>query len=203
MAGEFPGGFPAIAGLRFLNLSQNNLTGEIDSEVLDKFRSSAFLKAGIFTYVVAPRERREWKKVILAAVLAGVGIFAAVFAAVCCCCRRRLKEKEEVEGEEEMGWVREARCGAEVVVFEKPLMELKFGDLAAATCGFGREALMAEGGRIGPLYRAVLKGDLNVVVRVMERERDVEAAAAEAAFREVGLLRHRNILPLLGYCISG
>ncbi|KAK8970042.1 putative LRR receptor-like serine/threonine-protein kinase [Platanthera guangdongensis] len=82
-------------------------------------------------------------------------------------------------------------------------MELKFADLAAATSGFGKESLMAEGGRSGPVYRAVLPGDMHVVVRVMESARGLEEKEAAAAFREISRLRHRNVLPLFGYCISG
>ncbi|RLN08416.1 hypothetical protein C2845_PM11G19670 [Panicum miliaceum] len=88
-------------------------------------------------------------------------------------------------------------------------MELKLADLAAATSGFGRESQLAEtGGRSGAAYRAVLPGDLHVVVRVVEGplagvgEDDDEAVTA-AGFRELARLRHPNILPLLGYCIAG
>ncbi|KAL0925127.1 hypothetical protein M5K25_003437 [Dendrobium thyrsiflorum] len=215
MTGEFPRDFPAIDGLRFLNVSYNNLTGEVDSQALHKFGSSAFEKGGIFTYAAPSSEQkkgkkhaksRAWRKAVIAAASAVVGvvIVGVLIAGAFCCRRKRSPEKEKGEvADEEIGWVREARWGAPVVVFEKPLMELTFGDLAGATSGFGRESLMAEGGRSGPIYRAVLPGEMHVVVRVMERDRGVEPAAAAAAFKEIGRLRHRNLLPLLGYCISG
>ncbi|XP_020576769.1 LOW QUALITY PROTEIN: probable LRR receptor-like serine/threonine-protein kinase At2g24230, partial [Phalaenopsis equestris] len=189
MTGLFPSDFPAIAGLRFLNLSYNNLTGVIDSAALDKFGSSAFVKGGIFTYAAPPSERhkekkhgkdRAWRTGLIAAAAAAVGvvIIAVVIAGGFYRRKKRSPEKERREvREEELEWVREARWGAAGGGVGE-------GDLVAATSGFGRESLMAEGGRSGPIYRALLPGDMHVVVRVMERDRGGDSSAAGAALTE-------------------
>ncbi|XP_008789990.4 calmodulin-binding receptor kinase CaMRLK-like [Phoenix dactylifera] len=235
MAGDFPKDFPPLAGLGFLNVSFNNFTGVVEPEVLEKFGSSAFIKAGSLNFSSSARDApspapsslvsRGKKSItkgregalrmgvtVAAASLVVFSLLAYVLYAVM---RKRKGRKDEWNGEEpaasaaaaavgkEAGWVAEARWTAPVVVFDKPLMALTFADLAAATSGFGRESQLAEGGRSGPAYRAVLPGDMHLVVRVLEAAREVDEKEAAAAFRDLARLRHPNLLPLTGYCIAG
>ncbi|KAL6602829.1 hypothetical protein ACP70R_043190 [Stipagrostis hirtigluma subsp. patula] len=172
------------------------------------------------------RRRRKHLIVVAVAVMCGVVSLAILLCLVGCVACGVLRSRKnggkddeerkpqwgEKGDEEEVAVVAAAAKGASaapVVLFERPLMELTLGDLAAATSGFGRESQLAErGGRSGAAYRAVLPGDLHVVVRVVEGAmagfgEDDSPAAVAAALREIARLRHPNILPLLGYCIAG
>ncbi|RCV04699.1 hypothetical protein SETIT_1G021900v2 [Setaria italica] len=222
MSGRFPDDLPPLGGLVSLNISYNNFSGVVPADAVRRFGKSAFFQPGNALQVIeddatSGRKNRR-RAVVIAPAAAGAAVTAAAlaFLAACVLTRRGRKKKNGKDGkaavwedEEVVVGAVKVAAAAPVVVLERPLMELTLADLAAATSGFGRESQLAEtGGRSGAAYRAVLPGDLHVVVRVVEGplagvgEEDDEAATA-AGFRELARFRHPNILPLLGYCIAG
>lgn len=89
-----------------------------------------------------------------------------------------------------------------VIMFEKPLLNLTFADLLRATSNFNRETQVSQGG-LGPVYSAVLPGDLHVSIKVLIEGRILTNEVAAAEFASLSKIKHPNLVPLLGYCIVG
>ncbi|KAL1337475.1 hypothetical protein HN51_032158 [Arachis hypogaea] len=129
--------------------------------------------------------------------------------------RKRRKKKEAaleayVEGNSHSGtanggWkltsAREA-LSINLATFEKPLRKLTFGDLLEATNGFHNDSLIGSGG-FGDVYKAQLKDGSLVAIKKLIHVSGQGDREFTAEMETIGKIKHRNLVPLLGYCKVG
>ncbi|KAJ4791922.1 Leucine-rich receptor-like protein kinase family protein [Rhynchospora pubera] len=89
-----------------------------------------------------------------------------------------------------------------VATFENPLRKLTFAHLVEATNGFGPDSLIGSGG-FGEVYKAQLKDGSSVAVKKLIHFTGQGDREFTAEMETIGKIKHRNLVPLLGYCKIG
>ncbi|XXG63779.1 hypothetical protein AAC387_Pa05g1886 [Persea americana] len=89
-----------------------------------------------------------------------------------------------------------------LATFEKPLRKLTFADLLEATNGFNSNSLIGSGG-FGDVYRAHLKDGSVVAIKKLIHISGQGDREFTAEMETIGKIKHRNLVPLLGYCKVG
>ncbi|RVW38997.1 Serine/threonine-protein kinase BRI1-like 1 [Vitis vinifera] len=89
-----------------------------------------------------------------------------------------------------------------VATFEKPLRKLTFAHLLEATNGFSAESLIGSGG-FGEVYKAQLRDGCVVAIKKLIHVTGQGDREFMAEMETIGKVKHRNLVPLLGYCKIG
>uniref|UniRef100_A0A2P2LN80 non-specific serine/threonine protein kinase n=1 Tax=Rhizophora mucronata TaxID=61149 RepID=A0A2P2LN80_RHIMU len=86
--------------------------------------------------------------------------------------------------------------------FEKHLQKLTFADLLDATNCFHNDNLIGSGG-FGDVYKAQLKDGSIVAIKKLIHISGQGNREFTAEMETIGKIKHRNLVPLLGYCKVG
>jgi protein brassinosteroid insensitive 1 len=89
-----------------------------------------------------------------------------------------------------------------LAAFEKRLQKLTFNDLIVATNGFHNDSLVGSGG-FGDVYKAQLKDGKVVAIKKLIHVSGQGDREFTAEMETIGRIKHRNLVPLLGYCKCG
>ena len=85
-------------------------------------------------------------------------------------------------------------------MFENSVSKVKLSDLMKATNNFSKSNIIGSG-RTGTVYKAVLDDGTSLMVKRLQ-----ESQHSEKEFRSematLGTVRHRNLVPLLGFCVA-
>ncbi|KAL1364795.1 brassinosteroid LRR receptor kinase [Arachis hypogaea] len=130
--------------------------------------------------------------------------------------RKRRKKKEPAldfyvdsrshSGTANAGWkmitAREA-LSINLETFEqRPLRKLTFADLLEATNGFHDDSIIGSGG-FGVVYKAQLKDGSVVAIKKLIHISGQGDREFTAEMETIGRIKHKNLVPLLGYCKVG
>ncbi|KAF3584446.1 hypothetical protein F2Q69_00031741 [Brassica cretica] len=89
-----------------------------------------------------------------------------------------------------------------VATFEKPLRKLTFAHLLEATNGFSADSMIGSGG-FGDVYKAKLGDGAVVAIKKLIQVTGQGDREFMAEMETIGKIKHRNLVPLLGYCKIG
>ncbi|KAL0917925.1 hypothetical protein M5K25_013034 [Dendrobium thyrsiflorum] len=113
--------------------------------------------------------------------------------------QRQKKEEDNVSGET---GIKDIALTISLATFDKPLQNLTFHDLLNATNGFHQDFLIGSGG-FGDVYRAQLKDGTFVAIKKLIQVTGQGEREFTAEMETIGKIKHRNLVPLLGYCKVG
>ncbi|XP_073022489.1 serine/threonine-protein kinase BRI1-like 2 [Primulina eburnea] len=89
-----------------------------------------------------------------------------------------------------------------VATFQRELRKLKFSQLIEATNGFSAASLIGSGG-FGEVFKATLKDGSSVAIKKLIRLSCQGDREFMAEMETLGKIKHKNLVPLLGYCKIG
>ncbi|XP_042004926.1 serine/threonine-protein kinase BRI1-like 2 [Salvia splendens] len=89
-----------------------------------------------------------------------------------------------------------------VATFQRQLRKLKFSQLIEATNGFSAASMIGSGG-FGEVFKATLKDGSSVAIKKLIRLSCQGDREFMSEMETLGKIKHRNLVPLLGYCKIG
>ncbi|KAK9670529.1 hypothetical protein RND81_13G207600 [Saponaria officinalis] len=231
LSGVIPQALASLTLLTEIDLSNNKLSGIIpESSQFETFPPSRFENnAGLCGYPLAVCDKgsrgnsSQHQKHGRQASLAGSIAMGLLFSFFCVFgvivvgieVRKRRNKKESLEdiyleGNSHSGnnansaWKYTSKHEAlsiNLATFEKPLRKLTFADLLEATNGFHDDSMIGKGG-FGDVYKAKLKdGSVVAIKKLIHVGQGDREFTAE--METIGKIKHRNLVPLLGYCKVG
>ncbi|XP_076920638.1 receptor-like protein kinase BRI1-like 3 [Bidens hawaiensis] len=227
LTGFIPGSLVSLSFLNDFDVSHNNLTGPIPSGgQLTTFPASKYdNNTGLCGLPLDPcgsgNKRAGLKHKQKRASSMATGVVVGILASLLCIIiltfflfrMKRYQKKVETRDKyiESLSTSRSSSwklsgvpepLSINIATFEKPLRKLTFGHLLEATNGFSADTLIGSGG-FGDVYKAQLKDGSVVAVKKLIHVTSQGDREFMAEMETIGKIKHRNLVPLLGYCKIG
>ncbi|KAI9075654.1 hypothetical protein K1719_042351 [Acacia pycnantha] len=203
LTGQIPGQFSALSRLKTFTVTNNLLTGQIPNLNVsaDSYANNVGLCGSPLPACQAPPSKSN-SAVIAGAAVGGVTVGALAIGIGLFFFVRRvsvIKKEEDPEGNK---WARSLKGtkGIKVSMFEKSVSKMKLSDLMKATNNFSKSNIIGSG-RTGTMYKAALDDGTSLMVkRLQESQHSEKEFLSEMS--TLGAVRHRNLVPLLGFCVA-
>ncbi|XP_010462414.1 PREDICTED: serine/threonine-protein kinase BRI1-like 1 [Camelina sativa] len=227
LQGYLPGSLGSLSFLSDLDVSNNNLTGPIPFggqlttfPVTRYANNSGLCGVPLRPCGSAPRRPitsrvHAKKQTVATAVIAGIAFsFMCLVMLIMALYKvRKVQKKEQKRDKYIESLPTSGSCSwklssvpeplsINVATFEKPLRKLTFAHLLEATNGFSAETMIGSGG-FGEVYKAQLRDGSVVAIKKLIRVTGQGDREFMAEMETIGKIKHRNLVPLLGYCKVG
>ncbi|CAK9270856.1 unnamed protein product [Sphagnum jensenii] len=200
LSGGLPSSLATLEYLTFLNMSYNDLEGQIPSTgMCAKLGASSFIAdpglcGGILgtectsNYMTMTPTNLLSTGAILGITIGCTIAFLGLLFVVLSTCLTMAKSKEPLS--------------INVAMFEQPLLRLTLADILLATNNFCKTNIIGDGG-FGTVYKAILPDGKTVAIKKLGAARTQGNREFLAEMETLGKVKHRNLVPLLGYCSFG
>ncbi|KAL5721980.1 hypothetical protein ACHQM5_005555 [Ranunculus cassubicifolius] len=228
LQGQIPDSFSNLSFLVQIDLSNNALSGEIPSRgQLSTLPATQYANnPGLCGVPLPPctntaqstppeaqnsKGKHSWANSIVLGVLISV---ASVCILIIWAIAMRAKKKEAQElkmlsrlqaSHAATSWKIDKEkepLSINVATFQLQLKKLKFSQLIEATNGFAAASLIGSGG-FGEVFKASLKDGSCVAIKKLIRLSCQGDREFMAEMETLGKIKHKNLVPLLGYCKIG
>ncbi|CAO2831130.1 unnamed protein product [Amaranthus hypochondriacus] len=233
LQGNIPDSFSNLSFLVQIDLSNNQLTGQIPQRgqlstlpatqyannpglcgvPLPECRDESAGSSGVGDG--AGNEKRSGRSPFTNSVVLGVLISAAMVCVLVgwgVAMRSKRREKEDAKmlhslqaGDAATTWKIDKErepLSINVATFQRQLRKLKFSQLIEATNGFSAASMIGCGG-FGEVFKATLKDGSSVAIKKLIRLSYQGDREFMAEMETLGKIKHKNLVPLLGYCKVG
>lgn len=205
LAGQIPGQLSLLSRLTTLNVADNMLSGPIP-KFKTSFQAISFENnQGLCGEPLESCQRSSKSSpvaVVIGATIGGVVMTIIAVGVIRYFYWRGAPIKKKEKDVEDNKWAKSIKGGKgiKVSMFEKSASKMKFKDLMKATKDFSKESIIGTT-RTGIMYKAMLSnGTFLAVKRLQDTQHSESQFASEMA--TLGSVRHRNLVPLLGFCIA-
>uniref|UniRef100_A0A7N0U7H8 Protein kinase domain-containing protein n=2 Tax=Kalanchoe fedtschenkoi TaxID=63787 RepID=A0A7N0U7H8_KALFE len=205
LTGQIPPQLGLLNRLKEFSVANNNLQGQVPTFVNATFSADSY--ASNPGLCGAPLDACRGSSKINTGIIAGttigmIALTAIVIGVIFGYCSPRARKAKKDDDPEGNKWAKSIKGvkGVKVSMFEKSVTKVSLKDLMKATNSFSKNNIIGSG-RTGTMYKAVVsENHFLMIKRLQDTQRSEKEFMAE--MNTLGTVRHRNLVPLLGYCAA-